>query len=167
MDRAQILAAQKNEAGRLFGFTSIPQPGAPTRLYQSMDIAYARRLAKYWNEDSSKVFRAAGNVFSTAHGQKYLRDSMQLGLLVMKLDKTVQRGTRLDDDTARLVWDRVTPVALAGFAISTTPSTWELAVESVAETIEENITRPFTTGLQTALKWGAIALVVAVLASKE
>jgi hypothetical protein len=149
-DFVAILAAQKNEARRAFGSTSLNMPGRTDVQYPNITGSYTTRLVDYWQREAERILAGKGvvdtalkNLFgSQAHFDAWKRKVLGLSSLTMLTirAKAITTGQNLmPQGDAKTVWSAVEDVVIPMNAIKTTPSEWELMKEAVAETLPDII----------------------------
>lgn len=138
MDFIELYAKQRNEARALFGSTSYNLPGRTDIQYPRLRADYAQRLVSYWRGEATrlglKVIAPIGGIPDSAHKSAWLRAVSALE--AAGPDLTSGFGM-LSDQRSKAIWDLLDPVVIPMNALKDTPSRWDLAVESVVDTLKE------------------------------
>jgi hypothetical protein len=149
MDHVEILAAQKNDAGRKFGLTGIKQGKNNPFEYANLTGFEAGRLAYYWRGETdalkSKItfglFRFTTGIPTSAHKEKWLRDKANFDVVAPRIVVSAAINQKLKPSDAALFWQLLDNVVLPMSGLATTPSRWDLGVESAVEAATEFGTR--------------------------
>ena len=143
-DFALVLSAQRNEARRVFGQTSIPLTGRTDINYPNVSGAYALRLIDYWSANATRVHAKADSLFSinTAVKAQWLR-AFNMFMSEFGPIPVIERAARaaganiINPNLAKILWDQLDGIVLGMRGINESPSHWDLLKEAFSERVSE------------------------------
>jgi hypothetical protein len=177
-----MFAAQKNEARRLFGSTSVNVVGRTDIKYPNLSGNQAKKLMAYWepqfavvnqrvqSDDTSGVIADAWRRLgvTTTYDRIATREAWNRDYGSYKTIAALTKGfavawaaSALPESMSVSLWQKMEPLILVGNAIMTSPTPYDMFMESVAESAKEladKAARALTPSWYTWMKWGAIAI---------
>lgn len=148
--------AQRNEAGKRYGYTNISQykggaSVAPAK-WPRMSAPFAISILDYWSVELGRnfgsdwfkalVFPPIGPLAYTddsgwRDGWKRAVDRFKAGVTGWRTGAQYLGTQMVPDSTAALVWAAIDDIALRMKAVKQTPSHWSIFWESVKEEVED------------------------------
>jgi hypothetical protein len=138
LDFVGVYSAQRNEARRAFGNSSLTRKGQENIFpYPNLEASYAKRLIQYWVENGEKLHsyitlgKSTLGIPDTAHKEQWLRNfAMLKGLDIY----TINLGI-LPETSIKKIWDVLDQVVIPMRGLTETPTRWELMKESIGESL--------------------------------
>jgi hypothetical protein len=136
-DYPAILAEQRSNAALQLGLTGVNLGrGQESRFWPNLTGHFAVRVLDYWAAEARRVEAHVGSIPDSAIRTAWLR-AVKVAEATRKQVLDAAPHKLLPEPVAVLVWTSADGVGLPLRALSTTPTKWELVVESVEEAIAE------------------------------
>lgn len=124
-----VLIAQRNDARKVFGETSIHLPGRTDINYPKLTQAYADKIITYWKGEASRLAGHVNDIPDSAHRSAYQRAVTRL----QALPRMAQTPAILGEALTQQIWDLLDDVVLPMRAMQQTPTKFQLMVETAGE----------------------------------
>lgn len=168
-----LLAAQKNEARKTWGETSVPLPGRSDIRYPNLTGTQWLKLKSFWsgplNEVNDRVVydRVAQAIIISpllmsdsasrdAWKREYATYQSEVGWINTAL-ATGYGNSILPESISVGFWKTVEPLVLRSTGIFQTPRPWEVLAEAIAESARD-LTKAVMPTIPDWMKWGALGV---------
>jgi hypothetical protein len=166
----EMWAAQKNEARKLFGSTSVNLPGRTDIQYPNLTGDHAKKLMAYWDPQFAAVNTKVQddayqrNLTPAQYTAMPSRDAWNREYTAYRTTAVFTKGyalawakTNLPESMSVPLWRAMEPLVLRGSGIAGSPTPWTMLGEALAEQVHK-VADVFTPSWWTYAKWGGIIL---------